>query len=96
MSLIAVVVRSAIFFVLQAALTIVWSLISLLTFPFHALTRYRVITLWSRIVVWLATVICRVRYQVRGLDRLPQQPSIVLAKHQSAWETLAFEVFLPP
>lgn len=96
MSLIAVVVRSAIFFVLQAALTIVWSLISLLTFPFHALTRYRVITLWSRIVVWLATVICGVRYQVRGLDRLPQQPSIVLAKHQSAWETLAFEVFLPP
>jgi 1-acyl-sn-glycerol-3-phosphate acyltransferase len=33
---------------------------------------------------------------VKGLERLPQRPSIVLGKHQSAWETLAFQVFLPP
>jgi 1-acyl-sn-glycerol-3-phosphate acyltransferase len=89
MSGVAVVVRSAIFFLLQAVLTVLWSFISLLTFPFRPMTRYRVITLWSRAVVWLASVICGVRYQVWGLERLPSRPSIALAKHQSAWETLA-------
>jgi 1-acyl-sn-glycerol-3-phosphate acyltransferase len=88
--------RSTVFFVLQAALTVVWSILSLLTFPFPPLVRYRIITTWSRIIVWLAGVICGVRYEVRGLERLPREASIVLSKHQSAWETLAFEVFLPP
>jgi len=88
--------RSAAFFLVQSALTIVWSLLSLLTFPFAPITRYRFITLWSRMVIWLARTLCGIRYEVRGLDNLPGQPAIVLSKHQSAWETLAFQVFLPP
>jgi 1-acyl-sn-glycerol-3-phosphate acyltransferase len=96
MSRVLTVLRSVVFLVLQTALTVVWSIVSLLTFPFEPLTRYRIITTWSRIVVWLAQVICGIRYEVRGLERLPQRPSIVLGKHQSAWETLAFQVFLPP
>jgi 1-acyl-sn-glycerol-3-phosphate acyltransferase len=90
-----VVARSIVFLLLQAALTIVWSIVSLLTFPFRPIMRYRIITVWSRIVVWLAKVICGIGYEVRGLENLPQRPSIVLAKHQSAWETIAFQVFLP-
>jgi 1-acyl-sn-glycerol-3-phosphate acyltransferase len=90
------VLRSIVFLPIQAALTVVWSIISLLTFPFQPITRYRIITLWSRSVVWLAKAICGVAYEVRGLENLPQRPSIVLAKHQSAWETIAFQVFLPP
>ena len=96
MSRALVLLRSILFLLTQAALTIAWSVVSLLTFPFRPFTRYRIITLWSRLVVWLARVICGVRYQVLGLENLPRQPSIVLAKHQSAWETIAFEVFLPP
>jgi 1-acyl-sn-glycerol-3-phosphate acyltransferase len=96
MSRALVLLRSVVFLILQAMLTVIWSVVSLLTFPFRPFTRYRIITLWSRLVVWLAQVICGVRYQVRGLENLPRQPSIVLAKHQSAWETIAFEVFLPP
>jgi 1-acyl-sn-glycerol-3-phosphate acyltransferase len=96
MSRALVLLRSILFLLTQAALTIAWSVVSLLTFPFRPFTRYRIITLWSRLVVWLARVICGIRYQVLGLENLPRQPSIVLAKHQSAWETIAFEVFLPP
>lgn len=29
-------------------------------------------------------------YEIRGLDNLPARPFLVVAKHQSAWETLAF------
>jgi len=91
-----ILLRSLVFFLLQSALTIVWSLLSLLTFPFAPITRYRFITRWSRMVIWLARVLCGIRYEVHGLDHLPKQPAIVLSKHQSAWETLAFQVFLPP
>ena len=91
-----IVARSLVFFLAQSSLTIVWSLLSLLTFPFRPLTRYRFITTWSRMVIWLARALCGIRYEVRGLENLPAQPGIILAKHQSAWETLAFQVFLPP
>lgn len=89
-------VRSLVFFLLQSALTVVFAILALLTFPFGPHTRYRVITTWSRLVVRLATAICGVRYRVEGLEHLPARPAIVLAKHQSAWETLAMQVFLPP
>ncbi len=90
------VARSVFFFALQSLLTIFFSAVALLTFPFKPLTRYRIITSWSRVVVWLARVICGIRYEVIGLDNLPSEPSIVLSKHQSAWETLVFQTILPP
>jgi len=91
-----IVVRSALFFLLQALLTVIFSIIAVATFPLSALARYRVITLWSRIVLKLATAICGIRYRVEGVQGLPETPSIVLAKHQSAWETLAFQSLFPP
>lgn len=91
-----IALRSVLFTILQALLTVVWSLLSMLTVPFPPLARYRFITAWSHMVIWLARVVCGVRYEVRGLENLPKRSSVVLAKHQSAWETLAFQVFLPP
>jgi 1-acyl-sn-glycerol-3-phosphate acyltransferase len=91
-----ILVKSLVFLLIQSVLTIIWSCISLLTFPFKPLTRYRVISVWSRMVIWLSRVLCGIRYEVRGLENLPGRPSIVLSKHQSAWETLAFQLFLPP
>ena len=88
--------RSLVFFAVQVVLTVVWATLSMLTFPFGPMTRYRFITRWSRMVIWLAGAICGIRYEVHGMENLPRQPSIVLSKHQSAWETLAFQVFLPP
>jgi 1-acyl-sn-glycerol-3-phosphate acyltransferase len=91
-----ILVRSLVFLFIQAVLTIIWSCIALLTFPFQPLTRYRIITQWSRIVIWLSRTLCGIGYEVRGLENLPSRPSIVLSKHQSAWETLALQLFLPP
>lgn len=90
------IARSVVFFLLQSILTVVFCAIALLTFPFSLLTRYRIITQWSRAVIWLAKVVCGIRYEVIGRDNLPREPSIVLSKHQSAWETLAFQSILPP
>jgi 1-acyl-sn-glycerol-3-phosphate acyltransferase len=91
-----IVLRSALFALLQALLTIIFSVIAMLTFPFKPLTRYRIISRWNHIVVWLAKVICGIRYEVIGLENLPTTPVIVMAKHQSAWETIALPILLPP
>lgn len=88
--------RSLLFALLQVAITIPYGLIAPLFFPLPPLQRYRVMRLWSRIILWLARWVLGIRYRVIGLDRLPKGPCVVLAKHQSAWETMAFQLFLPP
>ncbi len=37
--------------------------------------------------VWLLRVICGTRLEVRGREKLPTGPCLVVAKHQSAWDT---------
>jgi len=96
MSIVAAFLRSAAFEIVRFALTVIFAVISLLTFALEPLTRYRIITTWSRLVVALARAVCGVEYRVIGRENLPAEPSIVLSKHQSAWETLAYQKILPP
>lgn len=37
--------------------------------------------------VWLLRVIAGTRLEVRGLEKLPKAPYLVVSKHQSAWDT---------
>jgi 1-acyl-sn-glycerol-3-phosphate acyltransferase len=91
-----VVLRSVAYALLQLLVTPIYSVVALLTFPFSALTRYRIISSWSRLMIWAAEHLCGVRYRVLGAENLPTEPCIVMSKHESAWETLAFQVILPP
>ncbi len=88
--------RSALFLVLKAVFTVLFVLCVLPLFFLPPLPRYRVITLWGRVVIWLARVILGIRFRVEGIEHLPAQPSVVLSKHQSAWETIAFQQIFPP
>ena len=91
-----VIARSAAFALAVIVITPPYAILALLVAPLPALTRYRIVTSWSRLVIALARIICRIRYRVEG-DASPNGgPYIVLAKHQSAWETLAFQAIFPP
>jgi len=96
MSIVAAFLRSLVFELVRLVLTVVFAVISLLTFAFDPLTRYRIITIWSRLVIALARDVCGVEYRVIGRENLPTESSIVLSKHQSAWETIAYQGILPP
>lgn len=91
-----IVFRSTLFLLLQSLLTVIFAVFALLVFPLPLFMRYRVITGWNRTVVWLARWICGIRYRIVGLENLPGVPAIVMAKHQSAWETIALPILLPP
>ena len=47
-------------------------------------------------MLFLLRHLCGIRYQILGAENIPKTPSIVLSKHQSAWETLAFQKIFPP
>lgn len=88
--------RSLIFLLLQLLLTPIFSTLAILTFPFPPLTRYRLISSYARTMIWLLGIVCGIRHQVIGAENIPDEPCVVLCKHQSAWETLALQVILPP
>ena len=41
----------------------------------------------GRFELWLLKVVCGIKLEVRGAEKLPQGACLVAAKHQSAWET---------
>jgi len=91
-----VVLRSALFAFIEIVTVPPFALLALATFPLRPQTRYRIITLWSRLILWAARRLCGIRYRVLGAEHIPTAPFIILSNHQSAWETLAFQEIFPP
>jgi 1-acyl-sn-glycerol-3-phosphate acyltransferase len=80
--------RSFLFTVVMVVATVVWACVCILVAPFPYRFRFFVTSRWNVFIIWCARVICGIRYQVKGYDNLPEQPVILLCKHQSAWETI--------
>jgi 1-acyl-sn-glycerol-3-phosphate acyltransferase len=94
--MIGVWLRSVSYLLVQIVVTPPYAIVSLLTFALPPLARYRIISGWSRFMVWAAERICGIRYRVTGTQNIPSEPAIVLSKHESAWETIALQVVFPP
>lgn len=88
--------RSALFALCQVFITPLFSILSLLTFPFKPVTRYRIISQWAKFNIFLVRVLCGINFRVVGAENITDTPSIILSKHQSAWETMVFQVIFPP
>jgi 1-acyl-sn-glycerol-3-phosphate acyltransferase len=58
--------------------------------------RHKIIIGWPGFASWLAIWLLGIRYEVRGAENIPAEPLVILSKHQSAWETLAFSEIFPP
>lgn len=89
-------VRSALFALALALLTPPYAVLALATFPLPRMARYRIISGWSRMVIALASGLLGIRWRVEGREHLPSRPAVILSKHQSAWETMAFQTIFPP
>lgn len=88
--------RSSLFALALLTVTPLFALLTLLTAPLPRHARYRFISKWSVIMLWLLRHLCGVRWKIEGREHLPSQPAVILSKHQSAWETLAFQSIFPP
>ncbi len=89
--------RSILFFIGMVLSAPVILLVGLLVAPFPFSIRYRVISQWAIFVIWWLKVTCNLDYRVEGLEHLQQiNNAIIFSKHQSAWETMAFQSIFPP
>ena len=88
--------RSLAFALAQMLVTPPYALFALCTFALPRMTRYRLISGWSRLMIRMARAILGIDWRVEGREHLPSRPAVILAKHQSAWETMAFQLIFPP
>lgn len=95
MSSITLFLRSLLFVSLTIIATLIWVPLCFLVAPLPYNQRYRFTSCWNRFVIWIAKVICGIRYQVKGAENLPDAPVVLLSKHQSAWETIFYLYAMP-
>lgn len=80
----------------QLLFTILFSPVALLVSPFlSSLRKAELIGVWAGILRWWLKIWCRIDYQVEGMEHLPSAPSVIIANHQSAWETVIFQKIFP-
>ncbi len=88
--------RAILFYLGMSVLTIIVVALSPLTFPFSQRLRARYFSLWARFVLWWLKLTCNLRFHVEGIENIPDGTALILAKHQSAWETIAMQTIFPP
>ena len=77
--------------------TFVYAIFFVIVSPFLPFRgRFALANLWASVLLLALKVICRLDYRVEGIENLPAEPSIVLMKHSSSWETFAQAALLPP
>jgi 1-acyl-sn-glycerol-3-phosphate acyltransferase len=88
--------RSALYFLFLVVTIVPWATVAVIYSIFVRGERlYWVCAGWLRLSIWGARVICGVHARVQGYENLPDSPVVMLPKHQSAWETLAFPSLMP-
>ena len=87
--------RSLFFVLVILLVTPVWACVCLLAAPLPYNRRYYVTSRWNVFAIWLAKVVCGIRYRFKGWENLPDAPVILMPKHQSAWETIFLLCMMP-
>jgi 1-acyl-sn-glycerol-3-phosphate acyltransferase len=89
-------IRSTLFM----AYAILWSLLTIPLVMFGALILrglwgYRAGRMWRLGMQWGVENLLGIRPRVIGLENMPAEPCVILAKHQSAWETMTVQDLVP-
>ena len=92
----SVVIGSILFALGLVCSTLVFTPVALASMLLPYRFRWRVVTQWSRFNLHWLSVTCGVRTEVEGLENVPAEPTVILSKHESAWETLALQRWFAP
>lgn len=91
MSRVFLILRSSLFYLGYYSVTIFLSIFFILLFPIlPPRGRHAFACLWCNFILGWLRLCCGVRYTVLGLENLPSEPTVVVANHQSSWETILF------
>lgn len=90
--------RVIVFYTLLGLSALIWSVVGLLAAPFLSFpARYRFINVyWCRFAVQLGKYLLGLHYRVAGAENIPSERCVILAKHQSTWETFFLSAYFQP
>ena len=82
------------------ALFALWTIVLIVTVPVLFLDRdgrhiRRVSRLWSRGIAFLLKWVAGIDHRILGRENIAEGPAIYVANHQSMWEALLFNTFVP-
>jgi 1-acyl-sn-glycerol-3-phosphate acyltransferase len=89
-------IRSAIFNACFFMITPIFSILVCIFRLFGYMPAWFWAKLWTRTTLFLARYICGIRLKIEGKEHFPTQACVVMAKHQSAFETIAMPYLIPP
>jgi len=90
-------IGSILFFVYVVVYTPIHATLLLLVSPFISIrNRYVFACWWNALNIKMLRLLCNIQYNVEGMEHLPNTGAIILAKHQSAWETFGIPANLLP
>ncbi|OSM05259.1 lysophospholipid acyltransferase family protein [Magnetofaba australis] len=91
-----ILLRSSVYFLLMVGGILVYGLLLSLLWPVTAIdTRRAIAASWGRYNALSLALACNLRHEIQGMENLPPPPYVIMAKHQSAWETLVFYGVFP-
>jgi 1-acyl-sn-glycerol-3-phosphate acyltransferase len=88
-------IRSLIFNLLFMISTVIFSTLVLLFRIFGFSASWFWARAWSGLTFTMLRLICGIRLEVEGREHFPQEACVVMAKHQSAAETIAMPILVP-
>jgi 1-acyl-sn-glycerol-3-phosphate acyltransferase len=97
MTMVILFLRSLLFYAGYLLFTILLSLVFLICVLFIPESSYHHFSMfWCRLILFWLRLCCGVTYRVTGLENIPHRPVVVLANHQSEWETIFLYRYLAP
>ena len=91
-----VFLRSLLFQLILVVITPFYWVIVMLSGLLPRMSRWHVVAAWPIFATWLAKHLLGIDYVVDGRENIPREPCVILSKHSSAWETIAFSGIFPP
>jgi len=88
-------IRSILFYLGEALSTIPFFFISMVALPCPPKVRSKMIAGWAVFVTWWLKVTCGLTHEVEGWENVPEEPCVFASNHQSTWETITTQTFLP-
>jgi 1-acyl-sn-glycerol-3-phosphate acyltransferase len=86
---VSVILRSVVFNVLFYVTLVAYLLAAMPALLLPHRYMFAIARAWARTNLWLLRVVCGIKADFRGLEKIPRGGYIMASKHQSMWETFA-------
>jgi len=88
--------RSLLFYIFYAPLTIIFGLFSVVLFLLPKSWSAAVIVYWNLVALFLLRFCCNISYDIKGNTEKFKTPCVVISNHQCPWETLFLQWHFRP